>query len=344
LLLMAAVMWSRSGYGQAAPSGTQVGLAHTPCEPQLYDEPALVESLRVELAALGVTQLALVESAELAVLHVRCRAETQSVEVAVVDLATGQRSTREWLLADVQPEARPRALSMAAVTLLEAAWSQAARRRSGELPEEVVAALRRRLHDDVTETTTTTATVVPASTLPQSTQERTVTTSFVASALVRTFPARGTALLGVELGADPALSKQLRLTLRAEALRGGQELSDQRGVIANMHLWWLTAGAGLEWVSTTDPELALGPYVRAGYAVADTDAERTGFTGRSKSGFVSVVGVSASLRAALTKSLDAVAGLDLGYVPNGVVFLADLSRTAGMADVTLAARIGVAIR
>jgi hypothetical protein len=338
LLTAAALTWPRPSHGQTTPTGTQIGVVHTPCEPSLYDAGALVGSLSVELTALGVTQVALVQSAELAVLQVRCRAETQSVEFSVVDLATGQRSTREWLLADVQPEARPRALAMAAVTLLEAAWSQAARRPTGELPEDVVQALRRRLRADVQPPPAPPTVAAP---LAIETRDRQITTSIVTNALVRTFPARGTALLGVELGADPALSKRIRLTLRTEALLGGQELSDQRGVIANMHLYWLTAGAGLEWASATDPELAIGPYARAGYAIADTEAERSTFTGKTKSGLVTVVGVTASLRAALADSLDAAVGLDLGYVPNGVVFLADLSRTAGMADVTLAAHVGV---
>jgi hypothetical protein len=183
--------------------------------------------------------------------------------------------------------------------------------------------------------------VAPAAPVVESMDAR---TSVNMALLTRTFPAHGTALLGAELGIDPSLGTRVRLPLRVEALLGSQGLSDQKGPIATMNLYWFTGGAGIEWHSATSPELSLGPYARVGYALAHAKVSRAGYTGKSVSGLVAVVGASATLRAPLSHKLDAQLGLDLGYAPVGVVFLADLSRSAGMAAVTLAARVGLALR
>jgi hypothetical protein len=69
--------------------------------------------------------------------------------------------------------------------------------------------------------------------------------------------------------------------------------------------------------------------------------QRSGYTGKSDGSFLTALGVAALLRAEISQGLDIWAGFDLGYVPSGVVFLADLSRTAGMAEVTAALHAGV---
>ncbi len=345
--LTLSVMTSRAHlHAQAAEHPTEVGLTQTPCAVPLYDAAALATALQVELASLGVQRVVPIEAeaaekpgtATLALLHVRCIDDTQSVVISVVDLATGQHLTRELVLADVQPPERPRALSMATVVLFENAWSHASRHETDEsLPDAIHTALLRRLRADLG------GTPASASPAPPKATSQPSRTSLEAAALARTFPARGSALLGAELGATPVLARELRLALRAEALLGSQELSDQKGLIANMGLYWFTAGAGLEWVTHSQPQLSLGPFARVGYAIAHASVVRSGFTGKSESGLVSVIGVAATLRAALTSRIDALVGLDLGYMPSGVVFLADLSRSAGMAEVTLAARIGVSV-
>ena len=58
-------------------------------------------------------------------------------------------------------------------------------------------------------------------------------------------------------------------------------------------------------------------------------------------GVLATFGMLALLRAAVARGVDIWAGFDVGYVPGGVLFLADLSRVAGMAEVTMSARVGV---
>lgn len=330
----------------------EIGLLQQPCAQPLYDAPALTAALKVELASLGVRHVvALPENAELkptaaklALVRVLCDEAAQSVTIEIADLATGQKLERELLLSDVQPGARPRALSMAVVMLMESAWTDTALRGQEEapqLPEAVRAALRTRLREALDGAQPPLAALPAPAPLADDVDAR---TSLSAAGLVRTFPGRSSGLIGAELGGDPCFTDRLCLPVRAEALLGSQELSDQAGRIASMNLYWLTVGAGLEWRTRSNPQLGLGPFARLGYALAHASVERAGYAANDVKGIVSVLGVAGTLRSALSESVDVLIGVDVGYVPNGVVFLADLSRSAGMAEVTLASRIGLALR
>jgi hypothetical protein len=128
-----------------------------------------------------------------------------------------------------------------------------------------------------------------------------------------------------------------------EAQLGGHELNDAIGRIGSMHLYWLTGGLGIAWASGTLPELSVGPFVRAGYALASAESEREGVSAHSVGGAVSALGLRAELLAPLSSSWAALFAFEGGYMPHGVVFLSDRDRTTGMAEVALAMRIGVAL-
>jgi hypothetical protein len=123
---------------------------------------------------------------------------------------------------------------------------------------------------------------------------------------------------------------------------GRSELSDAIGPVGSMNLYWLTAGVGLGWLSRSQPELELGPRVQLGYALAAAHTTRSGVQASSKSGFVMVALLAASVRAPLTEQVQVVLGLDLGYTLKGIVFLGDQARLSGMADATFALRAGLA--
>jgi hypothetical protein len=168
------------------------------------------------------------------------------------------------------------------------------------------------------------------------------TRELVLLATARTFPGQNTGLLGADLLYLPELGS-LRMAMSLEALFGGQELSDTSGTISDVSMFWLTGGLMLLWASATRPELSIGPFGSIGYGMASGRAQRADYRTSSDGNFVAVVGLAALLRAELSGSVDAWAGLDFGYVPSGVVFLADQARLAGMADVTLSARVGLSL-
>jgi hypothetical protein len=116
------------------------------------------------------------------------------------------------------------------------------------------------------------------------------------------------------------------------------------GKIGVAHLFWFAGGAGLSFVVPGAPELELGPRVLAGYALADVTIERMGAEGKDKGRFALALLANATLRFDVSASLQALLGADLGYAPVGVVFLGDQARLSGMADTTLALRLGAAFR
>lgn len=333
----------------------QVTLVQLACESAAYDLRELPALLKVELSALGIDQLAVhTDDAQLgagepglALLRVSCGDTPDSVTLLLADVASGKQVRRQMLVSDVQPAARARALAIAAAELLESSWTELLGSRAGAsegagLPEAVAAKLRVRLRATLGAPAATDrpTQAVPPSAAPRSGEAR---SALDLAGLARAFPGRGTGLVGAHVALLLALTHGLQLSLDAEALFGSQELTDAQGPVGTMHLSWYTAGLGLSWVSASVPALAVGPLVRAGYALASGTSSRAGKQAQSDGGFVTVFGLAASLRAPLGGGWSALLALDAGYLPTGVVFLADLARAAGMAGVTVAVRIGVSV-
>ncbi|HEX7478899.1 MAG TPA: hypothetical protein VF331_13920 [Polyangiales bacterium] len=346
--------------GSAAPASVakpqwpaQVTLVQLACDAPLYDARELPALLKVELSTLGIDHLVVrsddaqlgASDPGLAFLRVSCGDAPDSVTLQIADAASGKEVRRQMLVSDVQPAARARALAIAAAELIESSWAEligprASPDQRAALPPAVTDKLRVRLRAALGPSPVAAGPSpgVPPSAAPRSPDDR---SSLELAGLARAFPGRGTGLVGAYGGYALAPARSLRVSVDAETLLGTQDLTDAQGPIGTMHLYWYTAGLSLSWVSRSTPALAIGPLIRAGYALASGSSTRAGKHAQSDGGFVMVFGLSASLRAPLSRSWSALLAVDAGYLPNGVVFLADLARAAGMAEVTLATRIGL---
>ena len=340
---------------QASPfeAPSQVSLLQDACAGRSYELQEFVRLLRLELLALGVERLDEVRSAQeleeqppgLAFVHMRCPAEQDQVGVEVSDVLTGKQISRELGVADTEFRARPRALALAVASLIQNSWVELATRdptrlEALALPGNVRVRLRKRLRASLDQEPPelpprSAASRKPQPPAPEGPPQRVL----ALFATARSFPGQNTGLLGADLMYMPALGP-LRIALGVEALFGSQELGDSNGAIADVSMVWLSGGLALLWVSATRPELAIGPFGSLGYGVASGRARRPGYDIRSDGSFVGLLGVTALLRAEIAAHVDLWAGLDFGYVPSGVVFLADQGRLAGMADLSMGARAG----
>jgi hypothetical protein len=322
-----------------------VTLVQEPCAG--YDQGDFERLLALELRAVGVTDLvssadlgAVRSRAGLALVHLACAPDAAGVHAEIADFVSGNQIRRELPIADVEPRARARALALAVAGLIETSWLALAARGPGgpdasSLPVEVHVALRKRLREAFVDTERPPA----LERAPKSTQSSPALAVF---ALSRNFPSRGTAMIGAELAYLAPLAS-LRLVLSADFLGGSQELRDAEGTFASMLFYWISGGLGVMWATESMPELSIGPYLRAGYARATPTDLRAGFSGDDQGRFVACAGVAALLRANLGPNMSAVVGLDLGYTPSGVVFYAGQNQLAGMADITLGARVGLGL-
>jgi len=239
-------------------------------------------------------------------------------------------------------KARSRLLAMTAAGLIESSWTELAIATHSDtitLPPAITAALRRRLRAALRIDAPPPSTA-PSHDGPTAARAR---ASRQAAGVARAFPARQTGLAGIAVSYVFRAAARLQLWGDLEAQLGGHELNDELGRIGSMHLYWLTGGVGVAWASSTLPELSVGPFVRAGYALASAESLRESVVPHSVGGPVSVLGLRAELLAPLSSFWAAFFALDGGYMPHGVVFLSDRDRTTGMAEVTLAMRVGIAL-
>lgn len=339
----------------AASIPNSVSLVQDPCTSESYDRKEFAALLEIELRTLGVARVDRVAElselqlaqAGLAILHMRCDPNDGHLIVELADLASHNQVQRELLVGDVESHARARALALAVALLVETSWSQLALAKAepsvaSPLPESIRTALRSRLRARLQQPDRDHE---AGAERPGSTKHTTAAAAKARAELAllgaaRAFPARNTGLLGLDLVFVPILART-RIVLDLEALLGSQEINDQAGTIANVLMYSFSAGLAALWAASSQPELSFGPYARVGYGLANVTRQRAGYTSHTDGSFLTAVGVSAWLRGEISPGFSIWAGFDLGYVPSGVVFLADLSRTAGMADVTIALHTGI---
>lgn len=334
-----------------ANAGSPALLVRTvPCEQARYDADVLVRLLTVELGALGVDvePLAKLDEASTsgrvanapALVTIECGAAPGALVIRLADMATRKELTRGTQIDDVPEEARPRALALAVVALVESSWSEAVGMEGGagaELPPTVRARVEERLAHRLAASEEAPSTPPPVYAATTSHGP-----SFDVSANLRVFPGRGTGLIGIRASALPLITPSLRLALDLEALWGTSELADSAGSIGSMDLYWLNAGTGLAWRVGGTPLLEVGPRVQLGYAYADAHVDRSGADAKNEGSLVLSTLAAAALHAGPPDGPWASIGFDLGYTPVGIVFLGDQARLSGMADTTFALRLGVA--
>lgn len=331
---------TRAAASDAPVRLSNVTLVQSACP--LYETAEFVRLLQIELALRGVRSLEIrnrsgevtMGNAGLAVVQIHCDPEQTSVSVEVADLTSGNRMRRDLSLADLVRTMRARALSLAVSALIDAAWFELALREDEDtLPRELANTLRKRIRIRLEEPATAPSPIARPEPQP----------ALALMTAARTYPSRGAGLFGLELHYTPLLSN-MRLSVNAEALFGQYRASDNQGEIARMSLYALGAGLGLFWASTTQPELAVGPLVRLGYAAASAADLRAGAAAKSGGAFVASAGFSALLRAHLARAWDLWLGVDLGYSLSGVAFRVAKSEVTGMSDLTFGLRAGVGTR
>ena len=329
------------------PERTHLTLIQDLCVTRSYEPAALAGQLQIELQSFGVEvdqaqDLAALGAHDpgLAIVRVGCESADAELQIELIDVLTGKHIERAMLVSDIERSARPRALALLITTTIELSWAELTMPRNtpsrAPLPGPVRTRLRQRLSAWLPPAP---APARPVAHEPAPIEHK---TTLALAGAARAFPARNTGLLGAELALSRAFSS-LRLVVNVEALLGSQELSDQYGRIGNYTLYWLTGGAMLLWASTPRPELSIGPFVRLGYAAANGKSLRSDYTATHEGGFASAFGLAALLRAVTSRAFGLWLGLDIGYVVNGIVFLAGLSRPAGIADITVATRIGASV-
>jgi hypothetical protein len=320
------------------------------CEPGPYDRADFLELLRVELAALGVTNLVVhAASAEMAgestarsettlatviVTPTACTPDADTVVLEIVDHTSKKSVERRMTLGDVGTDARPRALALAVVELLGASWAELFLPRSRapdqqELPESVRNAIAVRLR------ATPPPQVAPPQPAPAEPQIEPIAAAppesephrarLGARASFWSMPSRGTSLLGGGLGASYDSSQTVRFHLG-----GDVNVGDARVTQGDVNVGWAEATIGFDLVARSDVELAIGPRLRAGYGWATGDPARADVTGSTRSGAVVALLAGGTVRVPMTSRVFATLGLELGHVLKGLTFLADTERAAGL--------------
>ena len=335
------------------PRSVHVVLAACP----LYDAAELAVLLRTELGALGIENVVLTETEpgaatlaqNLAVLRVACADAPELVAVQLADLASGKALEREVLVADVEAKARSRLIAMTAAGLLESSWLELAVDPSTghvALPDGIRKALRLRVRDALFPSQPEPASPDPTPLLPAELAAPHVARHYLQlMGMAEAFPARSTGLAGIGLGYARPFGDRFRAWVDVDGQLGVYELSQGGHRVGSVRLQWFTAGLGLAWVSASVPSLAVGPFLRAGFASAtgEVDASDSTVTPTNANDFVSVLGLRGQLDAPLSDRVSVLVALDGGYMPSGVAFVALDQRPAGMAEVALALRLGVSL-
>jgi hypothetical protein len=340
--------------GAKAPPASVVEIYSRKCEKGPFDEARLLELLRVELGAIGVSDVR--ESGKnnpagplpsdllaAVVFDVPdCSPSTDQLTIEVVDRATAKTVERRMQISDVAYDERPRALAIAVAELLQASWAELElRAKTGvgiDVPPELRAALVERLSSAVTIPVApqlpAPALLLPPGTTPAPHRE---SASFSATALVRAFPSRDTALLGAQAALAVPLRKFLTLHVGGDAAFGDAQVS-----LGGVHVSMATGSAGIAFAAGTRTVLEIGPQVAVGYAWASgSPSAGSGASGSSYSHFVALACLSGTVRIP-ADAFTALIGMDLGAAFAQASFLVDDARAAGIGGVMFGARLGAA--
>jgi hypothetical protein len=339
LRLFVVVLLGASGTAHAQlPSVVELGVRTCASE-----EAARVEELvRVEMRADGIAEVRAIAETEapalarIAVEPTDCEAEPGVYRIAIDDVATRKRVERNVSLADVEDDARPRALALAIAELLRASWAELAYvEPPPAIPRRIVETVRLRdpPSEDARELT------VPAEVPVEEPARETARFLIDSGALVRAFPGARSALLGGRLAASIAIVPRLRLELGGE---GGAGQSLDR--LGRVDLWYAAGALALGVDLDVHPLLFVASIRTAlGYGGTSGDAydpsTRTGDGGA----FVMFVGASLVGYLEIVPHLHGVFGIEVGAAAVGIDAIADGRAIAGIRGPMLAASLGLAL-
>jgi hypothetical protein len=210
------------------------------------DAARVEELVRVELAADGIGDVGPITGeteapalARIAVEPTGCEDAPGVYRIAIDDVATRKRVERDVSMADLEDDARPRALALAIAELLRASWAELAYAEPpAAIPRRVLEAVRLRVPvpEDARELTIPPA--VSAADPPVAGPAGAPRYLVDAGALVRSFPGARSALLGGRLAASIAIVPRLRLEVGGE---GGAGQSLDR--LGKVDLWYAASGS-----------------------------------------------------------------------------------------------------
>jgi hypothetical protein len=311
------------------------------------DAARVEELVRVELAADGIGDVGPITGeteapalARIAVEPAGCEDAPGVYRIAIDDVATRKRVERDVSMADLEDDARPRALALAIAELLRASWAELAYAEPpAAIPRRVLEAVRLRVPvpEDARELTIPPA--VSAADPPVAGPAGAPRYLVDAGALVRSFPGARSALLGGRLAASIAIVPRLRLEVGGE---GGAGQSLDR--LGKVDLWYAGGALGLGLDVPFDP-LVFVASVRGVLGYGATSGAAYDPTTVAGEGGAAIVLVAASLAIylELVGPLHFVFGVEVGAAALSVDAIADGRAIAGIRGPMLAASLGLAL-
>lgn len=364
-LLVAAAAFVSTARGQTPTPGslTTVAVYAPACIGQPFDRSALGELLRVELRALGVTNVFVdspdavttsLKAAPLAIAVVSpdsCDPNAREVTIRVVDRTIPKSLERRMVISDVAVAERSRALAIAIAELLAASFAElelAGAPQGLGVPPEVRAAIVARLVPAADAASRAAAHDLEARFAARDRQERAAAeerarrdqaSSIDAAILARAFPARGTALLGGLVEARFRSTSPFAFHVGADLAVGDTDVP-----IGSVAVGAAAGRVGAAVTTEGSTQLEIGPVLEAGYSWAKGSTSDPNAQGQSYGNALVLALLNATVRVHGASSWDALVGFDVGYALASVRFEApDGSRVAGLGGVGVGLRAGFGI-
>lgn len=360
-------VWSstvRAETGPVAAPASVVELRAPPCIERPFDRAGLVELLRVELGALGVTNVVIAPSetrasssndvllAAVVLTPATCDPAASEVTLEVLDRASSKKVERRMTIGDVEFAGRPRALAIAIAELLQASWAELALAGAAPPAVPLPSALRtvlaariaaaldgQRASEQRQMKAAIEAHDLLESEVSESRHQKQKGTLFELSFMTRDFPTRSSALLGGEAAIRRRLGEHGSLEGGLGAGFGGTEVGT--GAIS---MGAVTGHFGLAATTGGATELEIGPRLDIGYGFASGTSSAPGVKGASYGNAVVLGLLQATLRLHTESWWTLLVGLDLGHSLADVSFLSDASHAAGIGGVVIDARVGLGAR
>jgi hypothetical protein len=330
-----------------------------PCVERPYDRASLVELLRVELGALGVTDVVVGQPpgrhgpsdrllAAVVLTPTTCDPATVEVTLQVLDRASSKKVERPMMIGDVELAGRPRAMAIAIAELLQASWAElefaAAAPPAVPVPPALRAAIAAKLAPGVDAARAEMKAALAArdrldSEANEARERRQEKPLVELSGMARSFTTRSTALLGAELSTRHRFGDHGAWHIGFGAGFGGTEVG-----IGTIAVGAATGSAGVAFTTGGTAEFELGPRLDAGYAWATGTARSSNVNGKTYGAGVVLGLVEATLRVHSESWWTLLLGLGAGQTIADVSFLSDTARAAGLGGVVVDARIGAGAR
>ncbi len=320
----------------AAPAGAQdmpalpkgVRLVLSRCDMIVARKP-LLDQLRIELLSTGVIEIDLVDPekgtsretpqaeriATVQVYFPECDDSAGLVNLRVSDRLTAKYVERSLLVSDIAKSVRPRAIALAIVELLRASWLELVLHDDQfedgaaevDVRARLVTRLKERTIEDEAPRESPAAQAAAIEAARRAQEERELDDRWGKARLewlagARIFPQGGAGDLSTIVSGSLALNRRMRLHIGGVAAGGG--ISDKDGDVNSFE------GAGrvaLGLGGGSSPEIEVAPCVEVGYGKLSGDIE-------DKGGTIAIGSIQAIMRTVVTKGVDALVGVQGGYV------------------------------